>query len=57
MHGLCAVYQETGEAATIDPRQEFINEIEACIAEGRATLTARSIAGSHTTSSMTKIFP
>jgi hypothetical protein len=41
MHGLRAVYEETCESATIDPRQEFIDEIEACIAEGRATLDCK----------------
>jgi Ran GTPase-activating protein (RanGAP) involved in mRNA processing and transport len=41
MQALRAVYEETCSAATIDPRQEFIDEIEACIKEGRATLDCR----------------
>jgi hypothetical protein len=38
MQGLKSVYLETCEAATLDPRQEFLDEIEDCIEEGRATL-------------------
>ena len=38
MESLQAVYEEKCAAATVDPRQEFINEIQQCISEGRATI-------------------
>jgi hypothetical protein len=41
MQALRRVYEDTCDAATIDPRQEFIDEIEACITEGRATLDCK----------------
>jgi Ran GTPase-activating protein (RanGAP) involved in mRNA processing and transport len=41
MLGLKTVYEETCEAATIDPRPEFLKEIEDCASEGRATLDCR----------------
>jgi hypothetical protein len=41
MLALKSVYEETCEAATIDPRPEFLKEIEDCASEGRATLDCR----------------